>query len=114
MSQTQRWLSRFGLIGLSIAVPTLVAPDRDVAKAQAAPQASAAAVPADLKPLLVGPISEMRLVVTRYNADRNTLIGDYARAGGGGGAPPRCRFRQRVSRASSVTTSIGRPRRPRS
>src|SRR5262249_53906841 len=47
-------------------------------------------VPADLKPLLARPVSEMRLVVTRYNADRQTLNANYAgpsgfnRPGGGG------------------------------
>ena len=54
-------------------------------------------VPADLKPLLVGPASEMRLVVTRYQADRVALAGNFAgptgfgRGGGGrrgGGAGP--------------------------
>jgi hypothetical protein len=44
----------------------------------------------DLTPLLAKPTSEMRLVVTRYNADRNTLIGHFAgqsgRGGGGGRA----------------------------
>jgi hypothetical protein len=55
-------------------------------------------VPADLKPLLAKPASEMRLVVTRYNADRQTLNQNFAgpggfnmgRGGGGGrgqGAP---------------------------
>jgi hypothetical protein len=46
------------------------------------------AVPQDLTPLLAKPTSEMRLVVTRYTADRNTLIGHFAgpsgRGGGGG------------------------------
>jgi uncharacterized protein (DUF885 family) len=46
-------------------------------------------VPADLKPLLVAPASEFRLIPTRYNADRNTLSGNYAgqtgRGGGGRG-----------------------------
>ena len=35
-------------------------------------------VPTDLKPQLAAPASEMRLVVTRYQADRVTLAGDYA------------------------------------
>jgi uncharacterized protein (DUF885 family) len=39
-------------------------------------------VPADLKPLLAKPVSEMRLVVTRYNADRQTLNTNYAGPGG--------------------------------
>jgi hypothetical protein len=54
----------------------------------------APAVPQDLKPLLAKPVSEMRLVVTRYNADRQTLNANYAGPGGfnmpggrGGGAP---------------------------
>jgi len=41
-----------------------------------------AAVPQDLQPLLAKPASEMRLVVTRYNADRQTLSANYAGAGG--------------------------------
>ncbi len=53
-------------------------------------QAPQQAVPQDLTPLLAKPTSEMRLVVTRYNADRNTLIGHFAgqsgRGGGGGRA----------------------------
>jgi hypothetical protein len=54
----------------------------------------APAVPADLKPLLAAPQSEMRLVVQRYTLDRNTLSGNYAngslgRGGRGGrGAQP--------------------------
>jgi uncharacterized protein (DUF885 family) len=36
----------------------------------------------DLTPLLAKPASEMRLVVTRYNADRQTLNLNYAGAGG--------------------------------
>jgi hypothetical protein len=50
-------------------------------------------VPTDLRPLLAAPLSEMRLVVVRYNADRSTLSGNYAggnrgaggRRGGGAG-----------------------------
>jgi len=54
-------------------------------------------VPSDLRPLLVASQSELRLVVQRYNLDRNTLAGNYlagaGRAGGGGrggraGGPP--------------------------
>src|SRR6185503_3464843 len=41
--------------------------------------------PSDLKPLLATPVSEMRLVITRYSADRNTLIGHFAGQGRGGG-----------------------------
>ncbi len=80
-------------------------------------QAQSDAVPQDLKPLLAKPASEMRLVVTRYNADRQTLNANYAGAGGfnmpggaaaadaaaqaaprGGAAARRCRSR-RASRA---------------
>ena len=42
----------------------------------------APAVPQDLKSLLAKPVSEMRLVVTRYNADRQTLNANYAGPGG--------------------------------
>lgn len=46
-------------------------------------------VPADLRPLLSPPLSEMRLVTQRYTMDRNTLNGNYlpggGRQGGGGG-----------------------------
>ncbi len=44
-------------------------------------------VPADLKPLLAAPQSEMRLVTLLYNTDRTTLNGDFdtGRSGGRGG-----------------------------
>src|SRR5262245_25144997 len=45
-------------------------------------------VPKDLRPLLAPHHSELRLIVTRYNADRVMLAGNYAgsnTAGGGGG-----------------------------
>jgi hypothetical protein len=54
-------------------------------RAGSAQAASAQAVPSDLRPLLVPPQSEMRLVVQRYTADRATLGGNYAGAGRGGG-----------------------------
>ena len=44
--------------------------------------AQSGAVPPDLKPLLAAPVSEMRLVATRYRADRQTLNANYAGAGG--------------------------------
>jgi hypothetical protein len=44
--------------------------------------AQRADVPQDLKPLLARPASEMRLVVTRYNADRQTLNANFAGPGG--------------------------------
>jgi hypothetical protein len=43
------------------------------------------AVPADLKPLLAAPQSEMRMVVQRYELDRSTLSGNYAHGSGRGG-----------------------------
>jgi uncharacterized protein (DUF885 family) len=43
------------------------------------------AVPADLKPLLAAPGSEMRMVVQRYDLDRSTLSGNYAHGSGRGG-----------------------------
>ena len=44
-------------------------------------------VPADLRPLLAAPQSEMRMVVQRYTLDRIALAGNYANGGarGGGG-----------------------------
>ena len=45
----------------------------------------ARAVPADLRPLLAAPDSELRLVVQRYTLDRATLYGNYAGGGRGGG-----------------------------
>ncbi len=50
--------------------------------ASLAVHAQDAAVPPDLKPLLARPASEMRLVVTRYNADRQSLNLNYAGPGG--------------------------------
>jgi hypothetical protein len=41
-------------------------------------------VPADLKPLLAAPQSEMRLVVQRYGLDRTILSGNYANGSGRG------------------------------
>src|SRR6187431_1271207 len=49
-----------------------------------AQQQASLLVPADLKPLLAAPASEMRLVVTRYQADRSTLAGNYAGPSGAG------------------------------
>jgi hypothetical protein len=45
-------------------------------------QAQDQTVPADLRPLLAKPASEMRLIVTRYTADRQTLNGNFAGPGG--------------------------------
>lgn len=53
----------------ALAVPTMQAQDQQM-------------VPADLKPLLAKPASEMRLVVTRYSADRQELNRNYAGANG--------------------------------
>src|SRR6186713_278267 len=71
---------------LAFAVVLLFALPAEIIESRAqAPQAQA--VPQDLTPLLAVPTSEMRLVVTRYNADRGTLIGHFAgQAGRGGGA----------------------------
>jgi len=66
------------VVGLAF-IPSGIFAERD----QTAPPAQA--VPADLKPLLAAPVSEMRLVVTRYRADRTTLAGNYAGPSGGGG-----------------------------
>jgi VWFA-related protein len=79
MKNSYRWMVRLALVVVSVMVPVTIAADRDVA-AQAVQ-----AVPADLKPLLAGPTSEMRLVVTRYTLDRNTLSGNYAGGSGRGG-----------------------------
>ena len=48
-------------------------------------------VPADLRPLLAAPESELRLVTQRYNTDRATLNGNYdgGRGPGRGGAAAR-------------------------
>jgi hypothetical protein len=96
MNQSCRWTLALCVVAgsFSMAPATgLIAADRE-SQSQAS-----ASVPADLKPLLVGPASEMRLVVTRYQADRTTLAGNYAgpsgagrggggRRGGGAGAAP--------------------------
>jgi hypothetical protein len=68
-----------GLAAATVAIlmPIGIAADRT-------PVAQAPNVPSDLRSLLATPVSEMRLVVTRYNADRATLIGDYAGRSGGG------------------------------
>lgn len=54
------------------------------------PRSADSTVPADLKPLLAPRRSELRLVVIRYNADRNLLSGNYAglTSGGRGGPGP--------------------------
>jgi hypothetical protein len=66
------------------------------APALGAKSQNAAGVPQDLKPLLAKPASEVRLIVTRYNADRQELNRNYAGRGGfnmpnagrRGGGPP--------------------------
>ena len=85
MTVVSRWIVRVAsVLALMVVPPIGLGTDR-VATWQAPP-----AVPADLTPLLAGPVSEFRLVVTRYNADRSTLSGHYAgqsgRGGGGGRA----------------------------
>ena len=91
------------LLTISISMPVTVAADRDQ-PAQPAPPALI--VPADLKPLLVGPASEMRLVVTRYQADRNTLAGNYR------GADRSRRRRRRTARWWRPAPAPVRRRRP--
>ncbi len=65
---TARRLSIAIATTFALAIPTLQAQD--------------STVPSDLKPLLAKPASEMRLIVTRYNADRQELNRDYAGRGG--------------------------------
>src|SRR5262245_37837578 len=65
-------LTRFPVIVTGLAVAVLAA----------GVHAQNDAVPADLKPLLAKPASEMRLIVTRYTADRQTLNANYAGPGG--------------------------------
>ena len=75
------------------AMPAGVLSARDVAPRSEVATEIQQDVPADLKPLLAPRLSELRLVVLRYNADRSTLNGNYAggarggRRGGGGGQP---------------------------
>ena len=89
-------LKRFkiGIVGVLVAgsqvLPMWAWQGQGARGAGAAPQVSVA-VPGDLKPLLAARVSEMRLVTTRYTADRNTLNANYAGpngfhvANGGGG-----------------------------
>jgi uncharacterized protein (DUF885 family) len=56
-------------------------------------------VPADMRPLLTPRHSEMRLVATRYQADRNMLAGNYAGAAPGG----------RGGRGANATPESGQP-----
>ena len=75
--------------------------------------APAQAVPQDLTPLLAPPSSEMRLVVTRYNADRNTLSGHYAGQSVAGWRWTRRRTRRRRGAAAAAGGGERRAR-PRS
>jgi hypothetical protein len=75
-------------LGLLVAVACTLLVAEPIWIAHAAPSSSAFAqevVPGDLKPLLAPPASEMRLVVTRYAQDRQTLSGNYAGGAGRGG-----------------------------
>jgi Bacterial protein of unknown function (DUF885) len=65
-----------------LSMPVTVAADRGVVPQSIPP---ALTVPADLTPLLAGPASEMRLIVTRYQLDRTTLAGNFAGPSGAGG-----------------------------
>ena len=82
MKQVCRGLFALAVIAgsslLTISMPITLAAGRGQQPPSAPPPL---AVPADLKPLLVGPASDMRLVVTRYQADRNTLAGNFAGPG---------------------------------
>jgi hypothetical protein len=79
------------VLGIGAAVMGLLAMSDGVLMAVQGGQGAAAVVPKDLKPLLAPRVSEMRLVTTRYNADRSTINANYAGpnafhvAGGGGG-----------------------------
>src|SRR4030095_9242183 len=85
MRFVSRWTMKLEgvLVLVLLLVPIALGADRP--ETIQAPQT----VPADLKPLLVGPASEFSPLPTRYNADRNTLSGNYAgqtgRGGGGRG-----------------------------
>lgn len=67
-------------------------------------------VPADLRPLLIAPQSEMRLVVQRYTLDRNTLNGNYLAGGrqgrGGRGGRGRGGNPQASAPATPPNTSV--------
>lgn len=83
---TMKFWRQVGTFALMVGVGAGVA----VAVPQAAFQAvgqTTDEVPADLRPLLSPPLSEMRLVTQRYTMDRNTLNGNYLPGGGrqGGG-----------------------------
>jgi hypothetical protein len=73
-------------------------------------------VPAELRPLLLPPQSEMRLVTLRYSADRGTLNGNYVAGGRGGGRGGSGSEPALVSLSTSriarlcVSTWTGRPR----
>jgi uncharacterized protein (DUF885 family) len=77
---SERWL------GVALLVGLCVAPGWSQDSGTQAPSADQG-VPADLKPLLAAPQSEMRLVTLLYSTDRNTLNGNFdtGRAGGRGG-----------------------------
>ena len=82
MTRAWNWMLVLAVCAGSLVVPVNLAADRQQApQAQPAPQA----VPADLTALLAAPASEMRLVLTRYRADRTTLAGNYAGPSGAGG-----------------------------
>jgi hypothetical protein len=78
------------------ALGLLAGPTLSAAQARDSAQVAPAPVPSDLRPLLTPRQSEFRLAVTRYNADRALLSGNFAgavtggqgRRGGGPGGPP--------------------------
>ncbi len=83
---TTKFWRQVGAIALVAVTGTLMAVAAPQAF-QAAPTQATDDVPADLRPLLSPPLSEMRLVTQRYSMDRNTLNGNYLPGGGrqGGG-----------------------------
>src|SRR5262245_37331294 len=67
-------------------------------------------VPADLRPLLAAPLSELRMVAQRYALDRTTLSGNYANGGarGGGGRRGRAGNTEQLQVPSLIPVSPAR------
>ena len=81
MNRVKRWTAAILACATVVALAGITGLGQD-----ATPDAPVGSVPKDLRPLLAPRHSEMRLVVTRYTADRALLAGNYAgNAGGGGG-----------------------------
>jgi len=100
-----------GVLAAGLGWPLLAAPG-----VPQVPEAPPQEVPADLKPLLGAPQSEMRLVAQRYTLDRNTLNGNFlagGRTGGRGGrgrgdAPPSAAPAPAAAPNTSVSLSPNR------